>query len=329
MVIYDDVVEDASHIKVNVLKDEVRQEMYLRYMEDQEKWSFENLSTTYGSSLIRTKAVIYLMQKRHELISQDEDKLYTLLEMENPNKIENSTLSKFKVVPKLNPPAVLASLYAKHQDDVAVPLSVLISAYNESLSPEGGKPALIISEPDLKKAFQIIKSHLTREDNVQGANEEEAEDIEECKEAGMNVSFQEAGTKFRTSKAFNVANYPAEHRNRSFEDNYYPPLAGDSAAKRHEFNLLKRVQSETKAQLEHDMEYYERVYAIKTPQEALQEVKSAPLPRALQSKSPVPADAPVRRWKIAFQDLSTSAVPKTKTGLRVPDRTVIRTRKGE
>lgn len=329
MVIYDDVTEDASDIRVNLLKDEVRQEMYLRYMEDQEKWSFEKLSTAYGSSLIRTKAVIYLMQKRHEMISQDEDKLYALLEMENPNKIENSTLSKFKVVPKLNAPPVLASLYTKHLDDTAVPLSVLISAYNESLSPEGGKPALLISEQELKAAFRVIKSHLTREDNVQGANEDEAEDIEECKAAGMDVSFHEAGTKFRTSKAFNVANYPSEHRNKSFEDNYYPPLAGDSAAKRHEFNLLKRVQSETKAQLEHDMEYYERMYAIKTPQEALQEVKTAPLPPALQSKTPVDPNAPARRWKIAFQDLSTSAVPKTKTGLRVPDRTVIRTRKGE
>lgn len=329
MVIYDDVTEDASHIRVNLLKDEVRQEMYLKYMEDPEKWSFENLSTAYGSSLIRTKAVIYLMQKRHEMISQDEDKLYALLEMENPNKIEGSTLSKFKVVPKMDPPPVLASLYAKHLDDVAVPLSVLISAYNESLSPEGGKPALILSEQELKAAFRILKSHLTREDNVQGANEEEAEDIEECKAAGMNVAFYEAGTKFRTSKAFNVANYPSAHKSKSFEDNYYPPLAGDSAAKRHEFNLLKRVQSETKAQLEHDMEYYERVYAIKTPQEALQDAKTAPLPAALQSKTPVAPDAPARRWKIAFQDLSTSAVPKTKTGLRVPDRTVIRTRKGE
>lgn len=325
MVSYDPDM-DPSTIKVNILKDEIRQEMYLKYMEDQEKHSFENLSVEYGTSLIRTKAVVYLMQKRHELITQAEAELYAMLE-EEPPKNENAT-NKFKLAPKLNPPPVLASLFAKHREDKTVPLSVLISAYNETNATEE-KPPLTLSEEKLKEAFRLLAHHGSRARNVQEKAEEEAEDIEEAKFAGVDVRFREASSPYKTSKAFNALHYPSEHRTKSFEDNYYPPLHGDSAAKRHEFNLLARVEHETKAQLEHDMEYYERTYAVKTPEEALAEVRTTPLPSALKFHQPPSSEKPISRWKIAFQDLSQSAVPKTKTTVRVPDRTVIRTRKGE
>jgi len=319
---------DPSTVKVNILKDEIRQEMYLKYMEDQEKYSFENLSVEYGTSLIRTKAVVYLMQKRHELITQAEADLYAMLEEEPPKNENSSGISKFKLTPKLNPPPVLASLFAKHREDKTVPLSVLISAYNETNATDE-KPPLMLSEEKLKEAFRLLAHHGSRARNVQEKAEEEREDIEEAKFAGVDVRFSEASSPYRTSKAFNATHFASEHRSKSFEDNYYPPLHGDSAAKRHEFNLLARVEHETKAQLQHDMEYYERTYAVKTPEEALAEVRTTPLPSALKFHEPPSSDKPISRWKIAFQDLSQSAVPRTKTTVRVPDRTVIRTRKGE
>src|SRR5687767_14293387 len=54
----EDEDDDVENIKIPILKDEIRQEMFEKYMQDQEQWSFNNLSKQYGTSLIRTKAVI-------------------------------------------------------------------------------------------------------------------------------------------------------------------------------------------------------------------------------------------------------------------------------
>jgi hypothetical protein len=303
--------------------------MFLKHMEDEELWSIEKLSNFYGTSLIRTKSVLLLMQKRHDVISKDESRMYALLDMEVP--APTSIVEQYKVAPMLKVPPLLMALHDKHKADKTLTMEALIAGYNESIAGVEGKDplTLTLTPAQLDEALWIVKDHLGRQNDTEVAAKYQLQDILEMKAGDVDVTFREAEHDFSTSKAFNATNYPSQHRFKSFEDNYYPRLVGDSHVVRQEIELLKRVEFETKAQLEHDMEYYERMYAVKTPDEVLEEVRTRPLPVELKSHTPPSADKPMSRWKIAFQDLSLSAVPKTKTTIRVPERTVMRTRKGE
>jgi hypothetical protein len=44
--------------------------MYKKYKHDPINWSIQNLSNHYGTSLERTRAVLFLMQKRDEEIAK-------------------------------------------------------------------------------------------------------------------------------------------------------------------------------------------------------------------------------------------------------------------
>lgn len=319
--------ETGEDIKVPIMPDHIRQEMFTKYMQDQDQWSYQNLSKHYGSSLIRTKAIILLMQRRHNMIAEAESTLRRLAGEEAGQKEASGAL---KLLPIVDIPATLRALYAKHKEDVSVPLGALISAHNDALTESGSSEKRItIEEADLKAAFDIIARITQRQENFEEATEAQEEEIEDLHGDLIETDFRESPTEFRTSKAHNYLNRPNKHVRQSFQHNYYPTMASDKNAKREEVRLLQRIEEETKAQLEHDVEYYERKYALQNPAEALQEARSTPLPAALQHHQPPASDAPLSRWKIAFQDLSQSAVPKTKKSLRVPDRTVIRTRAGE
>jgi hypothetical protein len=322
---------DPSTIKVPVLRDAVKQEMFLKYMGNQEQWSLENLAKAYGTSLIRTKAVILLMQRRHAMIVGDEKRLRDLLE--DGNNVEekaSSDVSALRVRPDFTVPAPLKALYAKHLEDKTVAMDVLISSYNETVSEVDGGTRVSIGEKDLKTAFSIIARHAQRRENLEEALAEQEEDLEECRAAGIDVAtFRESPTEFGTSKAANYSNRKDKHIRRTFQDTYYPNLQNDEGAKREELKLLQRIERETKAQLQHDVEFYERLYSARSPAQRLEEARSTALPVALQHHQPKREGAPMSRFKIAFQDLSLSAVPQTKKHLRVPDRTVVRTRNGQ
>jgi len=61
---------DPASIKLPILLEETKIEMYKKYKHDPINWSIEKLSNHYHTSLERTRAVIYLMQKRDEEISK-------------------------------------------------------------------------------------------------------------------------------------------------------------------------------------------------------------------------------------------------------------------
>lgn len=330
----EDSAQDPALIKIPFMRDEVRQEMFKKYMSDRNTWSIENLAKQYGTSLIRTQAIVLLMQRRHDMISNDEQRLKGLLDESVASDMESSKgkeVQDLKIQPVLNVPPELEKLYAKHQEDKTVSLELLISSYNDNLSESGDEAKrLVLGEKELKEAFQIITKHARRQENLLANFEDLEEDIEEAREADVDVStFRESPSSYRTNKAYNYSNKKDRHVRRSFTENYYPNMANDEVAKREELVLLQRIEKETKAQLEHDMDYYERVYSIQTPTERVEEARTAPLPEALQYHSSPRAEAPMSRFKLAFQDLSQCSVPQTKTSVRVPARSVIRTRKGE
>lgn len=330
----DNVDPDFSTVKVPYLHDEKRQEMYKIYMQDPSEATFENLSKKYGTSLIRTKAVILLMSKRHAMISEDEAKLHALVQGADgsvaPASAEGA-IQSIKVAPTLNAPQVLKDLYVKHVEDQSVPLGLLLTSYNEAISEEQAGRRLTMKEEELRQAFRIMSRHAIRQENMEEWQREMDEDMEECEDWGIDTStFRESPTEFSTSKAYNYTHHRSKHRVRSFEAAYYPQIVTDDNVKATELALLKKVAFETKAQLQHDMEFYERMYSTKSAAQHVEDAKKETVPAALQYHQPPRPEAPMSRFKLAFQDLSKCAVAKNKTGqMRIPDRTVMRTRKGE
>lgn len=324
---------DFGAVKIPYLRDETRQEMYKLYMEDPTEQAFLDISKKYGTSLIRTKAVIVLMSKRHTMISEDEAKLHALVNGgKEPEVVESAegSVQTWKIAPAFNAPQVLKDLHVKHVEDQTVPLGLLISSYNEQFTEEQESQKLTMSEEDLRQAFRIMSRHAMRQQNFQEWLGDVDFSLEECEEWGVDHTFRESPSEFNTNKAYNYTHHRSWHKFQSFEASYYPNIVIDDRVKAAELALLRKVAFESKAQLEHDFEFYERRYSPRSAEERVADAKDAPLPAELQYHQPRP-DAPMSRFKLAFQDLSKSAVPKNKTTgrMRVPDRTVIRTRKGE
>lgn len=61
---------DPSLVKIPLLLEETKVEMYKKHKHDPINWSIDKLSNHYRTSLERTRAVIFLMQKRDEEIAK-------------------------------------------------------------------------------------------------------------------------------------------------------------------------------------------------------------------------------------------------------------------
>jgi len=61
---------DPKTVKIPLLLEETKIEMYKKYKHDPINWSIQNLSNHYGTSIERTRAVLFLMQKRDEEIAK-------------------------------------------------------------------------------------------------------------------------------------------------------------------------------------------------------------------------------------------------------------------
>eukprot|EP01035_Chromulina_nebulosa_P019184 gene19184-25030_t len=62
---------DPQDVSVPYLRDNVRMEIYNKYKEDSNIWTFKKLSETYKCSEIRIKAVIQLMKIREDMIKEN------------------------------------------------------------------------------------------------------------------------------------------------------------------------------------------------------------------------------------------------------------------
>ena len=71
MVVSDEPDVDPSRIKIPVLTDLVRQEIFQKFKEDPEKWTIPEIASHYGCTHERAKAVIFLLQKREDLMREN------------------------------------------------------------------------------------------------------------------------------------------------------------------------------------------------------------------------------------------------------------------
>jgi len=313
--------EDPANIKIPYMKDYKRQEMYLMHMQNPEENTIETLSKLYGTSLERTTAIIFLMRKRHEFIAADVEKIKAFF----PSGDAAPSSSEVQyVTPGLDVPAPLMKLYNTHLADGSTPIADLLSVHNAACA-EKSEPGLTgVSEEQLKDLFAIIKKHGFRRAAQEQQNQMMQEKLDRAQEAGVDVNtFRETARAYRSGKASNASAPMSKHVTRSFQDLYYPDLLRDGTAKAAEKRLLLRIEKETRAQLEHDVDHYERMYSDQAPLPPVLQQHEAPL------IPPSSADAPLSRWKLAFQDLSTNASGSESPGqLRIPGRTIVRTRTG-
>ena len=149
---------DPSEVKIPYLRDEVKQEMYAKYMEDQVKYSFERLSKQYKATLIRTKAVIYLMKKRNDLISRDEATLWKLSGISE----EDCPAPTISAKPVFTVPPIFEKFYAYYSSQAAEKpaLTAAIAAYNESCTDDSQH--IKLGDKDAQQMLQIIESHNSR-----------------------------------------------------------------------------------------------------------------------------------------------------------------------
>lgn len=112
---------DPAAIKLPLLLEETKLEMYKKYKDDPINWSIEKLSNHYHTSLERTRAVIYLMQKRDEEISKVTKlpigadvpmvwlELYKFYDSTLPSPSNETLAQKFKIDIK-EVPTILAAM---------------------------------------------------------------------------------------------------------------------------------------------------------------------------------------------------------------------------
>jgi hypothetical protein len=313
--------DDPANIKIPYMKDHKRQEMYLMHMQNPEENTIETLSKLYGTSLERTTAIIFLMRKRHEFIAADVEKIKAFF----PSGEASSSSSEVQyVTPGLDVPAPLMKLYNTHLADASTPIADLLAAHNASCAEKDEAGLGGISEEQLKDLFAIVKKHGFRHAAQDKHNQMMQGKLDRAQEIGVDVNtFRETARAYRSSKASNASAPMSKHVTRSFQDLYYPDMLRDGTAKSVEKRLLQRIERETRAQLEHDVEHYEKMYSDEAQLPPVLEQHEAPL------TPPSSAAAPLSRWRLAFQDLSANASGSESPGqLRVPARTIVRTRTG-
>lgn len=63
---------DPDLVKVPIFTDETRQEIFKSYKDDPARWTIPALSQKYHCTLERTTAIIYLMQRREDLMRKNQ-----------------------------------------------------------------------------------------------------------------------------------------------------------------------------------------------------------------------------------------------------------------
>jgi len=156
-----DITADPKTIHVSFLRDNVRQEIYKLHKEDPKLWTVSKLAQKYGMTLERSKAVIYLMRKREDLMRDE------------------------KV---LDIPSQWNEIYEKHQTDPNI--NTLTSLANE----------YSLSESSISDIITRLSTHYSRLNLVQQHEQYWNEAFQEFEEFGINTNFRETPTESKSSQ---------------------------------------------------------------------------------------------------------------------------------
>ena len=283
-----DASVDPRAVKVPYLRDNVRQEMYARHILQPEEWSVSALSQRYRTSIDRTKAVIVLMHKRYEMMRS---KGFNV-------KIEGGNGESVKPHMVVEIPPVWKGLYEKYKEDPTKEAAQVLQAYNESIGDNEALKADMSAEK-AKEIVETMKDHERRMHNLETHNNLMEDIVQKLRAKGIDSQrFQETANDVHLTG-----------NKKSLKDSYYPSLFGDDNFEEMKASLAKRIAAETKAHIEHNVEYYNEKFNSNN-----------------SSDKKVTSPDNASRWKLAFRDLSKVDF---QAGTLDTTTTMIRSRKGE
>ncbi len=300
-----------SEIKVPFFSEKLKQELYAKYKQDPEQWSVMALSKAYGTSIERTKAVLFLLEKREQF--KKERGILDIPDewFEVQKKFEKYTNAPPAPFASEAAPQAAANLEAAEADSASDDSSgddqqggagasekkeaATLQNPLQRVASEYGK-----SEAAIQEILDKVDEHNFRQSQVE-AYEEHMEGITEKLAArGVDTTFRETGGSAR----------------RSVTDDYYPALFGDDEGfEKARRELIAEIEKETKATVTEDVDV--RPVFLRVTGEDGQATSKYELPPDMANHAEVPTQQ-LSRWKFAFKDLSK---PKDHP-------TMIRTRRG-
>jgi hypothetical protein len=163
MVEFDEHYVDPKSIQVPYLRDKTRMEMYQKFKNEPLVWTLEKLSQHYGTSLDRTNAVLFLMQKREE--------------MQKKLGVDDITSEQKHV-------------FEKYMSD---PLTFT----PEKLSEESAIPL-----PQMHELLKNMKAHSERMNTLQDAENHYVSVMAVFEEQGIDTTFKEIPKDSRLAKKY-------------------------------------------------------------------------------------------------------------------------------
>lgn len=290
-------------VKVPYLSDNTRVEMYKRHKADPQQWSISKLSQHYGATLDRTKAVLFLMQKREELMVKE--KVADIPPMWHEIFQRFSTPA---TAPPVAAPATEAAPVTPADTDAAKTQAAAeespASAGTEALSPAAdSKESLAkefgISVSEVGDIIARMQRHTHRQRNVEANTAYIEKIVQNFADVGVDTSFRETATAPKRA---------------SIKEDYYPTLFGDDGLETAKKELLDRIAAETKAEI---VDFQSTLFAASATDSPVSDTDKQPGETVPPNKAGVKTDT-LSRWKIAFRDLSW----------RRTQPTMIRTRRG-
>eukprot|EP01038_Epipyxis_sp_PR26KG_P015150 gene15150-20407_t len=144
---------EPDEVKVPWINEETRKEMYNKYESDPVTWSIKNLALHYSASLVRVKAIVYLMEKRKKLMEQ-------------------------RGLPGGVIPNQWSNIYEKYTANPTTPLSEIAEYYE-------------LTVQEVEKIIENISLHNLGLHNVNLYQTKMEERLEELKEEGVDIKHQE------------------------------------------------------------------------------------------------------------------------------------------
>lgn len=273
---------DARQIKLPYLTEQIKVEMYNRNKENPSEWPLSRLAQHYGTTLDRTKAVLFLMRRREEIMIQE--------------KVAEIPTSWHEIWTRHSAPTEVAAPVVKEivtAETDGIPASVKTEAPTEPKSAPNSKEALAseygMSVKEVEDILKRMELHTNRMSDLEAANKYTEDIVNNLASAGVDTSFRETATAPRGG---------------SFKEDYYPAIFGDDGHEAAKKDLLDRISAETKAEI---VDFEASLFSNSTSSKSGITDTSAmhsPKPTVIiPNKSGTKTDT-LSRWKIAFRDLS-------------------------
>eukprot|EP01041_Mallomonas_annulata_P006785 gene6785-13742_t len=154
-----DMEAEPKSVYIPILRETTKVELFKLHKEDPELWTVNNLSKKYGMTTERTKAVLFLMAKREEIMKEEN---------------------------VLNPPSEWLAICEKHKKDpVTFSKDALATEYN-------------LSETEISDIISKIAKHERRLGLVQQNEDFWGTALQEFTEYGIDTNFRETPSATQT-----------------------------------------------------------------------------------------------------------------------------------